>query len=232
MTKTKNKIFVACLIILLLLSVGYSIFTESLTIGGTVSASADMDVNIGCNKGALDIFDSLSQQGGYEEDTCSVNDKMVSMGVSLNYPTALRYFTVTINNNSLIDVAIPIKDYQTDGSITVFNSDDSVYESADFESPEYVDLEGKLIEFKNSDVVFTDKEGNIVETSIIIKTDTSTNEQYYLLEPGVSMNILYKVTWTNNNSADYKLYSNKTIKSLVTFKFPYQQKTTSMASEE
>lgn len=232
MTKGKNRIFVACLIILLLLSVGYSIFTESLTIGGTVSASADMDVNINCSKGALDIFDSIKAQGGYKEDTCTINDNLVSMGVSLNYPTALRYFTVTISNNSLIDVAIPVADYKNDGAITVYNGDESVYETAEFGSNEYTDLEGKLINFSISDVVFTDEEGNELETSIIIKTDSTTNEQYYLLTPGESMNVLYNATWINNDQTDYKVYSNKTIKSLVTFKIPYQQKTTNMASED
>lgn len=232
MTEGKNKIFIACLIILLLLSVGYSIFSESLTVGGTVSASSDMDVNISCSKGALNIFDSIKTQGGYEKDNCTINDKLISMEVSLNYPTALRYFTVTISNNSLIDIAIPVKDYKTDGDITVYNNDDSVYETAKFGTDEYNNLEEKLIKFSSEDVVFTDNNGNVLETSIIIKMDSTTNEQYYSLKSGESMNILYKATWINNEQVDYKVYSDKTMKSFVTFKIPYKQRTTNMVNED
>mgnify|MGYP003308183578 CR=1 FL=1 len=41
----KNKILVGCLSLLLVLSVGYALFSETITINGTATAKGNFDIN-------------------------------------------------------------------------------------------------------------------------------------------------------------------------------------------
>ena len=46
MDKTRNKIFVGCLALLLVMVAGYALFSQNLTINGTAKAQGDFDIEI------------------------------------------------------------------------------------------------------------------------------------------------------------------------------------------
>ena len=45
----KNKILVGCLALLLVLSVGYALFSETIEINGTATAKGDFDITYTCS---------------------------------------------------------------------------------------------------------------------------------------------------------------------------------------
>ena len=50
MEKRKNKILVGCLALLLVMAVGYALFSENITINGTATAKGDFDISYTCEK--------------------------------------------------------------------------------------------------------------------------------------------------------------------------------------
>ena len=51
MDKTRNKIFVGCLALLLVMVAGYALFSQNLTINGTAKAQGDFSVTATCQAG-------------------------------------------------------------------------------------------------------------------------------------------------------------------------------------
>ena len=102
-----NKIFLGLLTILLTMSVGYAIFSDSINVTGTATANASFDMVATCTKGlssetglAMSDVDGNYDwtEIGYQNDTCSVSGKQVSFSVDLKYPGAKRFFTVKVEN--------------------------------------------------------------------------------------------------------------------------------------
>ena len=50
MYKTRNKIFVGCLALLLVMVVGYALFSQNLNIMGTATAKGDFSITPICEK--------------------------------------------------------------------------------------------------------------------------------------------------------------------------------------
>ena len=105
----KNKIFVGCLSLLLALSVGYALFSDTITINGTATAKGSFDIIATCQKGVPselisgvhNVFDDAVEIG-YKNDECSFVDDEGTFKVEFDYPGALRYFTVKMTNDGTI----------------------------------------------------------------------------------------------------------------------------------
>ena len=54
MDKTRNKIFVGCLALLLVMVAGYALFSQNLNITGTATAKGDFSVTPTCQAGVPD----------------------------------------------------------------------------------------------------------------------------------------------------------------------------------
>lgn len=107
---SKNKILVGCLALLLVLSVGYALFSDTITINGTASAKGDFNITPTCTLGVLEEFKSLFEdEGGTANDTCTVDDATdtVTFSSEILYPGAKRYFTVKITNTGTINATLP-----------------------------------------------------------------------------------------------------------------------------
>ena len=107
----KNKILVGCLALLLALSVGYALFSDTITINGTATAKGSFDITATCEPGIaskLGTVESLgfAAEGGYENDTCLVDDDTVSMKADFLYPGAKRYYTIKFTNTGSIDAIL------------------------------------------------------------------------------------------------------------------------------
>ena len=85
----KNKILIGCLALLLVLSVGYALFSETIVINGTATAKGGFELTTTCVKGlSNDIIthiggDTTSEtfQGGYSNDSCNVTNQRVDINV-------------------------------------------------------------------------------------------------------------------------------------------------------
>ena len=108
----KNKILVGCLALLLVLSVGYALFSDTITINGTVTAKGNFQLTTTCINGIPQEFNQLfvhadlNPEGGYQNDTCSVVDDEVSLSTEFLYPGAVKYFTVKMTNTGTIDAQL------------------------------------------------------------------------------------------------------------------------------
>ena len=107
MLSKNNKILIGCLALLLVMSVGYALFSDTITINGTATAKGEFDITAACQTGIPSEFapfvaavDYIKEDGGYQNDTCSVVDNTVSLSTEFLYPGARRNFI--INNRTTI----------------------------------------------------------------------------------------------------------------------------------
>ena len=109
----KNKLLIGCLSLLLVLSVGYALFSETITINGTATAKGSFDITTTCEPGLsedvvgyLGVNSTDEEQHGFENSICDVKDNLVTLTTDLLYPTAARYFTIKMTNKGSIPAII------------------------------------------------------------------------------------------------------------------------------
>lgn len=104
----QNKVIVGVLSLFLILIVGYAIFSESITIGGTANASGDFDIIFN----SVGVIKEVGSSGATA--TISANKKALSVTVpKLEYPSAYVEIPVTIKNNG--NITAKITGIQTSG---------------------------------------------------------------------------------------------------------------------
>ena len=110
MDKTRNKIFVGCLALLLVMVVGYALFSQNLNITGTATAKGDFSVTPTCQAGVPDnllasaktVEGWIGEEGGYSDDSCTVSGNTVDFKSSFKWPGATRYFTIKVKNTGSV----------------------------------------------------------------------------------------------------------------------------------
>ena len=109
----KNKILVGCLALLLALSIGYALFSETITINGTATAKGNFDITATCQAGFMDELvntgmytSEIQSQNNYSNESCRVDGNKVTFNTTLSQPGALRYFTVKMTNTGSIPAII------------------------------------------------------------------------------------------------------------------------------
>ncbi len=109
----RNKILVGCLALLLVLSVGYALFSETITINGTATAKGSFDIGVTCQTGlanvsglednAIAILSGPTNEVSFSGDTCTASGNTVTFNTNLDAPGAMRYYTIKATNNGTID---------------------------------------------------------------------------------------------------------------------------------
>lgn len=61
----RNKILAGCLVLQLALSVGYALFSETITINGKATAKGNFDITATCTPGLLDIMGLTNEDLGF-----------------------------------------------------------------------------------------------------------------------------------------------------------------------
>ncbi len=125
MDKTRNKIFVGCLALLLVMVAGYALFSQNLTINGTAKAQGDFSVTATCQPGIPEnLLDAAKysiveyysktwvDENGYYDDSCTVNGDTVSFNSSFKWPGARRYFTIKVTNTGSVTAIQPYENGQ------------------------------------------------------------------------------------------------------------------------
>ena len=121
--RNKNTIYIMVgIAFILILSIGFALFSESLTISGTAVASGNFDIIYGCYTdgsefnavmNAAGFSNEIAGQKGYANVTCTPNPDDTSAtgitySVSLNYPGAYKYFVGKMYNAGTIDAVIQV----------------------------------------------------------------------------------------------------------------------------
>ena len=110
-----NKILLGVLAFVVMCVIGYALFSESITISGSASASGDFKITTTCVPGysdevliafGLGAGNNDMMQSGFENDTCVINNNVVTINTDLLYPSAERVFTVKMTNTGSIPAII------------------------------------------------------------------------------------------------------------------------------
>ena len=98
MNKTRNKIFVGCLALLLVMVAGYALFSQNLTINGTAKAEGKFNIEF------TQVTISAEKGSAGATATISDNGKILTITVpKLEYPGAYVNVSYTVKNTGTID---------------------------------------------------------------------------------------------------------------------------------
>lgn len=118
----RNRLLVACLALLLVLSIGYALFSEQVNITGTLKGKGEFEVTLTCNLGYSDELikagvaaSTNMNQKGFGEDSCDIVKGKVQFTTNLDYPGAKRYFTVKVENTGTIPVTFDEEKLSSEG---------------------------------------------------------------------------------------------------------------------
>ena len=89
----KNKILVGCLALLLVMTVGYALFSETITINGTATARGNFDIGFVCT--------SITPIGN-ATGNCSISGQIITTTSNLTKPSETVTYIVTLSNNGNI----------------------------------------------------------------------------------------------------------------------------------
>ena len=218
MDKTRNKIFVGCLALLLVMVAGYALFSQNLTINGTAKAQGDFSVTATCQPGMdakiKPIADNLVATGqadfidenGYYDDSCTVKGDTITYNVKFKYPGAIRYFTLKVKNQGNIDAILENNDGYTKNC---FDSN----ENKTFEENECTETKSY---YYIPEIAVEDKDGNIYSLSDDVAGldkafDTETGALkpgatfYYIMAPYVDKDLTAKKDFLFESNLTYKL---------------------------
>ena len=219
MDKTRNKIFVGCLALLLVMVVGYALFSQNLNITGTATAKGDFSVTPTCEKGipanlleGAKTVDGWNEENGYYDDSCTVSGNTINYQSGLKWPGARRYFTVKVTNTGSVtaltgeDTSDKVVEACADTNENdTFDADECTTDSKSLTIYDHI-FDHTKFDASGNPVAFEDKSGKIFTTFNMTDEDfnkfvwtdsTDSDNQYYKLEPGESM---YFVTSLGVNS--------------------------------
>ncbi len=209
-----NKILVGVLAFVVAMTIGYAIFSDKITVIGTAKAKGDFSLITTCEKGLSQRINSNSfdipSEGGYENDSCIVNDNEVSFHADLRYPGATRYFTIKITNTGTIDAYSNINtgmeafknriciDGSNGGTLNGTIEDGECYDDPDFNS--------EIVPAKIEFVAFEKKDGTIFNgadnSETIIKDFFDETGENIILKPGESAYLLATTLIDKNYGSD------------------------------
>lgn len=212
-----NKLLVGILAFVVVCVVGYALFSETITVTGTATAKGDFSITTTCENGISSIFGddvfssesqydlSVSAEGGYENDSCSVLGNDVSFTTSLKYPGSARYFTIKATNTGSIPATFDTAEADEYGFGTTFSActKDEQGISAGCEEK----LKGKYNFFENIIAGFSDKDGIYYANYDDVSSFFDENTGLPVLESGESIYLIAGLYWderdVSNNFADY-----------------------------
>ena len=217
MDKTRNKIFVGCLALLLVMVAGYALFSQNLNITGTAKAQGDFSVTATCQAGIPANLNSITQEyiameNGYYDDSCTVKGDVVTYSTKFKYPGAFRWFTLKVKNTGNMD-AIYDDEMQT-AKICFDSNENKTFEANECKTENL---------YYTTQLAVEDKEGNIY---LIGSDDAGLNNAYNsetgALKPGAS---LY---FTMGSQVDKSLTAKKDFlyEMTLTHKMTFHQPTT------
>ena len=136
-----NKTLLGILAFIVVCVVGYALFSESITVTGTASASGDFAFEKTCTLGdSRNIYSNIIRESGYGTESCVVKDNSITISTELLYPSATRLYTIEMKNVGSIDGMVEVDEElmpiipntlkRNEYVLELYNkSDDALYQS-------------------------------------------------------------------------------------------------------
>ena len=105
MLSKNNKILVGCLALLLVMSVGYALFSDTITINGSATAKGEFELTTTCDMDAQAMNAAGIEQiekGSITDAKISCEGNVVNASATLGYPGSFKYFRVMVTNTGTI----------------------------------------------------------------------------------------------------------------------------------
>ena len=209
----KNGLLLGCLALLLVLSVGYALFSETITINGTAKAKGDFDIEASCTKGYSNelveagVFASVNEgQTGYSGDSCDVSGNAVTFSTSFSNPGAIRYFTVKLTNKGSIPATFDMdkvtEDYMVSNlekKVCHLNQDGTISTNCS-ELMQYTSENGSSHSaniYKYTVIGLEKKDGSFCEW------DDDCMNDFTALETGMSLYYVMSFEWPSDYASGY-----------------------------
>ena len=101
--KKKNMIIIGVIALILVVTVGYALFSDTLNITGSATAKGDFEITTTCDENVSSALGNMPQQAGSVTDSsinCSSN--IVNISATLGYPGSYKYYKVKMTNTGNI----------------------------------------------------------------------------------------------------------------------------------
>ena len=98
MDKKKNKILIGCLALLLVMAVGYALFSENIAINGTATAKGDFNIEYTC-----EVYDTYNR---VETGECVIEGNTITTTSMLTKPSDGVVFSIKVINKGSIPVIL------------------------------------------------------------------------------------------------------------------------------
>ena len=237
MDKRKNKKLIGCLALLLVMAVGYALFSENITINGTATAKGDFDISLNCSPGIPESFPrtnynyffsgspSIPLDNNYKNDSCVVNDNEVSFSAELTQPGAARNFLLELKNNGSITAELPLIEEEIFVSVERCegNFNDDTFSNCTN------NLEGDLLAI--FDFIGGKDASGIVqyftkdnEAWVLEYTNADDENPKLILEPGETLYVRLTTEWKKDNNG-FAPGNSAYYRDILKIKFPFKQQT-------
>lgn len=100
----RNKILVGCLALLLVLSVGYALFSETITINGTATAKGSFDITITVPDNYYELTGDLKngEYGIVTDSNITINGDIITASATLGAPGSGKQILLKVENTGTI----------------------------------------------------------------------------------------------------------------------------------
>ena len=219
MNKTRNKIFVGCLALLLVMVAGYALFSQNLNITGTAKAQGNFSVTMTCtpgltNEGFLNanyLGYAPKKDNNYANDSCTVNGNKVTYQAELKMPGAVRNFTIKMTNSGSMDAVLNINDVKLSSEICTGN-----YDTGEFNNCVTDDDGSDDTLYSIAFVGFETKDSKLI---------LGTNDGIITLKPGESMYYITAASLSDTYGAGAEDSNKMLIKQTLNQEFIFKQPT-------
>ena len=207
-----NKILLGVLSFVVVCVVGYALFSDSITVTGTATASGSFDILATCQTGLSN--DTLSilapgenvnadiDQAGYKNDSCEVINEDVKIAVEFEYPTARRYFTINFKNNGTIAASFDLQNGIVD-STTACSKDYNAAENCTPLTGDYAIFN----DFYQADMLgIKTSSGKILTSEDEDWSNYVSDEGVVTLNPNDTMIFFLEMHWSSEDEGNNKEY--------------------------
>ena len=246
MRKSINRTTVLIVLaIFLSISVGYALFSDTITIEGTATAQGNFDIEASCLTNVTpdmlyefgfedyvkdDYIEPVAERfkgHGYKDESCIVSDDKVTYSVGLEYPTATKHQWIKMKNNGNISAYLDsnllvsqfehniVKKYDAQNNLI-----ETINTTEDGRYPFLVLSIGEMVGQNAEGIYYNFNENEEEFMANFTYINEETGEFKIILEPGESLYVPLVAYWN-----DHFTENNVKYEAIGTFEIDWQQYT-------
>ena len=206
MRKSINKTTVIIVLaIFLTISVGYALFSDTITIEGTATAQGNFNVDATCVTNLSDkeieyaSKELTIEDNGYKEENCTVLNDELTYSVGLEYPGASKVWLIKFTNTGSIDAKMNLEvldDGLSNSTVNTYNSQtNALINSEEQRWGGFITNDKPFFQRANGEYVSQDDDGWMEEFYT-----WDDDYEYFFLSPGASIYVPMKYGWPNKET--------------------------------